>query len=109
MGVPPLRLTQQVHLARLHFRWSQVHMDTIPGTLFKISMSHLHNLPEEAIEKKMRQAKTHMDPQLGSHYRLPLPVQQAKAENRERAYHNWLKVQARAMIGTPRGQHGQDA
>ena len=94
MGVPPLRLTQQIHLARLHFRWSHVYTDTIPGTLYKISMSHLHNLPEEAIEKKMRQAKTHMDPQLGPHYRLPPPVQQAKEENREKSYHNWLKVQA---------------
>ena len=45
MGVPPLRLTQQIHLARLHFRWSHVYTDTIPGTLYKISMSHLHNLP----------------------------------------------------------------
>ena len=95
MGVPPLRLTQQIHLARLHFRWSHVYTDTIPGTLYKISMSHLHNLPEEAIEKKMRQAKTHMDPQLGPHYRLPPPVQQAKLVYYHMAY---FRVHSLAVV-----------
>ncbi len=33
MGVPPLRLTQQVQLAQLHFRQTQVYKDSIPGTL----------------------------------------------------------------------------
>jgi hypothetical protein len=45
IGVPPLRLTQRVQLAQLHFRLTHVYLDSIPGTLFLTSMSCFPGLP----------------------------------------------------------------
>ena len=63
MGVPPLRLTQQVQLVQLHFRLTQVYKDSIPGILFEITMSRFSELPPQAMERKMKQNKTHLHPQ----------------------------------------------
>ena len=91
MGVPPLRLTQQVQLAQLHFRLTQVHKDSIPGTLHEISMSRFQDLPPQAMERLMQQAQNHLHPQSAL---LPLQVKQALPENKEKSYANWLWVQA---------------
>ncbi len=68
MGVPLLRLTQ-VQLAQLHFRLSQVYKDSIPAILLDITMSCFSGLPPQAMERKMKQAKAHLDPQRGLHTR----------------------------------------
>jgi hypothetical protein len=57
MGVLSLRLTQQVQLAQLHFRQTQVHKDSIPGTLYEITMSRFQDLPPQAMERLMKQAQ----------------------------------------------------
>ena len=91
MGVPPLRLTQQVQLAQLHFRLTQVYKDFIPGTLYEITMSRFQDLPPQAMERLMQQAQNHLHPQSAL---LPLQVKQALPENKEKSYKNWLWVQA---------------
>jgi len=90
MGVPPLRLTQQVQLAQLHFRLTQVYKDS-PGTLYEITMSRFQDLPPQAMERLMQQAQNHLHPQAALH---PLQVKQALPENKEKSYKNWLRVQA---------------
>ena len=44
--IPPLRLTQYVHLAQLHFRLTLTRPDTLPALLFKTlnTLSPLSNL-----------------------------------------------------------------
>ena len=91
MGVPPLRLTQQVQLAQLHFRLTQVYKDFIPGTLYEITMSRFQDLPPQAMERLMQQAQNHLHPQSARH---PLQVKQALTGNKEKLYKNWLRVQA---------------
>ncbi len=91
MGVPPLRLTQQVQLAQLHFRLTQVYTDSIPGILYEITMSQFQDLPPQAMERLMKQAQNHLHPQSALH---PLQVKQALPENKEKSYKNWLRVQA---------------
>ena len=63
MGISPLRLTQKVQLAQLHFRQTQVHKDSIPGILYDITMSRVQDLPPQAMEKLMQQAQNHLHPQ----------------------------------------------
>ena len=46
-GIPPLQLTQYVHLAQLHFRFNLTRPDTHPALLFKtlntpFPLSNLH-------------------------------------------------------------------
>jgi hypothetical protein len=60
-GVLPLQLTQQVQLAQLHFRQTQVYKDSIPGTLYETTMSRLQDLPPQA--RLMKQAQNHLHPQ----------------------------------------------
>jgi hypothetical protein len=91
MGVPPLRLTQQVQLAQLHFRLTEVYKDSIPGTLYEIPMSRFQDLPPQAMERLMKQAQNHLHPQPALH---PPQVNQALPENKEKSYKNWLRVQA---------------
>jgi hypothetical protein len=92
MGVLPLRLTQQVQLVQLHFRQTQVYKDSIPGTLYDITMSLFQDLPPQAMEKLMKQAQNHLHPQSAPN---PPQVNQALPGNKEKSYKNWLRVQAR--------------
>ena len=94
MGVPPLRLTQQVQQAQLAFRWTHVYSDSIPGVMYSKLMTHYQSLPPQALERSMRQAKAHLDPQAGQQNKIPWQVQQAHLGNQEKSYKNWLKVQA---------------
>jgi hypothetical protein len=91
MGIPPLRLTQKVQLAQLHFRQTQVHKDSIPGILYDITMSRVQDLPPQAMEKLMQQAQNHLHPQSAQY---PPQVNQARPGNKEKSYKNWLRVQA---------------
>jgi hypothetical protein len=91
MGGPPPRLTQQVQLAKLHFRQTQVYKDSIPGTLYDITMSRFQDLPPQAMEKLMKQAQNHLHPQSAQY---PPQVNQARPGNKEKSYKNWLRVQA---------------
>jgi len=91
MGVPPLRLTQQVQLAQLRFRLTRVHKDSIPGTLYEITMFTSQYLPPQAMERLMEKAQNHLYPQSALH---PPQVNQALPENKEKSYKNWLRVQA---------------
>jgi hypothetical protein len=94
MGVPPLRLTQQAQLAQLHFRLTQVHKDSIPGTLYEITMSRFQDLPPQAMERLMKQAQNHLHPQPALH---PPQVRKALPENKEKSYKNWLRVQVSGL------------
>ena len=90
MGVLPLQLTQQVQLAQLHFRLTHVYKDSIPDTLYDITMSRFQDLPPQAMEKLMQQAQNHLHPQAA----LNSPqVNQALPGNKEKSK-NWLRVQA---------------
>jgi len=91
MGELPLRLTQHVQLAQLHFRQTQVYKDSIPGTLYDITMSQFQDLPSQAMEKLMKQAQNHLHPQPASN---PPQVNQTLPGNKEKSYKNWLRVQA---------------
>ena len=91
MGIPPLRLTQRVQLAQLHFRQTQVHKDSIPGILYDITMSRIQELPPQAMEKLMQQAQRHLHPQPAQH---PPQVNQARPGSKEKSYKNWLRIQA---------------
>ena len=57
-------------------------------------MTHYQSLPPQALERSMRQAKAHLDPQAGQQNKIPWQVQQAHLGNQEKSYKNWLKVQA---------------
>jgi hypothetical protein len=91
MGVSPLRLTQQVQLAQLRFRLTRVHKDSIPGTLYEITMTTFQYLPPQAMERLMEKAQNHLHPQPALQ---PPQVNQALPGNKEKSYKNWLKVQA---------------
>ena len=56
-------------------------------------MKHYQSLPPQALERSMRQAKAHLDPQAALQNKIPWQVQQAHPGNREKSYKNWLKVQ----------------
>jgi hypothetical protein len=94
MGVAPLRLIQQAQLAQLHFRLTQVHKDSIPGTLYEITMSRFQDLPPQAMERLMKQAQNHLHPQPALH---PPQVRKALPENKEKSYKNWLRVQVSSL------------
>ena len=79
-----------MQLAQLHFRLTQVYKDSIPGTLYEITMSQFQDLPPQAMERLMKQAQNHLHPQSALH---PLQVKQALPENKEKSYENWLRVQ----------------
>jgi hypothetical protein len=83
MGVLPLQLTQQVQLAQLHFRLTQVYKDSIPDTLYDITMSRFQDLPPQAMEKLMQQAQNHLHPQAALN---PPQVNQALPGNKEKSY-----------------------
>ncbi len=58
---------QQVQLAQLHFRLTQVYKDSIPGTLYEITMSRFQDLPPQAMERLMKQAQNHLHQQPALH------------------------------------------
>jgi hypothetical protein len=68
-----------------------VHKDSIPGTLYEITMFTSQYLPPQAMERLMEKAQHHLHPQSALH---PPPVNQALPENKEKSYKNWLRVQA---------------
>ena len=60
-------------------------------------MSRFSDLPPQAMERKMKQNKTHLHPQRGQHASLPPQVHKAFAKNKEKSYKNWLRVQASSL------------
>jgi hypothetical protein len=96
MGSPPLRLTQQVQLAQLHFRLTQDYKDSIPG-------GPVPSLPNNVVllwtptasngEKDERGQDAPRSAPRTARQSLP-QVHQALTGNKGKTYKNWLKVQA---------------
>ncbi len=86
VGVPPLRLTQQVQLAQLHFRLTQVYKDSIPDTLYEITKSRFQDLPAQAMERLMHQAQNQS-----------YIVFVSERTNKKHHHQNWLRVQVSGL------------
>jgi len=113
-GIPPLQLTQYVHLTQLHFRLTITRPDTLPALLFKTLNTPfpLSNLHTTTLDYHIRYA-THafkIDRDLQTD---PLPHMASQpSKNRERAFRNmrrkiisdlW-KGQLHNAAHTPSGQ-----
>ena len=85
VGVPPLRLTQQVQLAQLHFRLTQVYKDSIPDTLYEITKSRFQDLPPQAMERLMQQAQNQSY------------IVFVSERTNKRHHQNWLRVQVSGL------------
>ena len=60
-------------------------------------MSCFSDLSPQAMERKMKQAKTHLDRQRGQYASLSPQVHQSLEKNKETSDKNWLKVQISSL------------
>jgi len=111
-GVPPLQLTQYVHLAQLHFRLTITRPDSLPALLFKKlnTPCPLSNLHTTTLDYHIRYVSHAFKIDLQTD---PLPHMASQpSKNRERAFRNMmrkiisdmLKGQLHKAAHTPSGQ-----
>ena len=93
-GVPPLDITQHLQLAQMRYRISQSPPGSLPHFWWTAWSRMAPSLPDDMLHRRMHRAVCHIDrDRIDPNSPMPPDVLNAKPENREKSYKNFLKIQ----------------